>query len=89
MDIKIFSKKEDFESGSVALINMKTNHGKVKSTVNDRFYYIIEGDGIFIIDNKESKVEKGDLIVIPKNTEYDFSGKIQLLLVHVPAFISE
>jgi mannose-6-phosphate isomerase-like protein (cupin superfamily) len=86
MDIKIFNKAEDFANASVAKIKVKDNHGRVKSSYNDRIYYVIEGEGTFIISGSKNSVEKGDLIIVPKNTEYDFYGNLTLLLVHVPAF---
>ena len=86
MEIKILSKAEDFANASAALIKMKDKHGPVRSNVNDRLYYIIEGKGVFNLAGVNHEVEKGDLIIVPKNTEYDFWGDITIFLVHVPAF---
>lgn len=86
MNIKIFNKVEDFANASVALIKVKDRHGKVKSSYNDRIFYVIKGEGNFVISGEENTVESGDLIIVPKNTDYDFYGSLTLLLVHVPAF---
>jgi mannose-6-phosphate isomerase-like protein (cupin superfamily) len=86
MDIKIFNKAEDFANASVALIKVKDRHGEVKSSYNDRIYYVIKGKGKFIISGEENTVESGDLIIVRKNTDYDFYGTLTLILVHVPAF---
>jgi mannose-6-phosphate isomerase-like protein (cupin superfamily) len=89
MDIKILTKAVDFENASAALIKVKGQHGKTKSAISDRLYYVVEGEGSFQIEDKEYDVAKGDLIIVPKNTVYDFWGSMSLFLVHVPAFKPE
>ena len=71
---------------SGALIEIDGKHGKIKCTGEDRTYFIIEGKGKFVINNKESAVSKNDLIFIPKNTPYDIKGKLKLFLICSPEF---
>lgn len=60
------------ESGSAAFLDVKGKQGKMKSTGDDRFYFVLEGNGKFVLDGKEISAEKEDLIIVPKNTIYDF-----------------
>ena len=87
-DIKgvAISSKKDIESASIAFLDVKGKHGKMKSTGDDRFYFVLEGKGKFILNDKEIDVEKDDLIIVPKNTIYDFQGKMKLILFITPAF---
>ena len=78
--------KDDIGSGNVAYLEVDGRHGKTKTTLSDRFYFVLEGEGEFIIDGKRVKVEKHDVIVIPKNTPYDFQGRMRLILFSTPAF---
>lgn len=47
-------------------------------------YYVIDGIGYFVFDNKEQKVKQGDLIVIPPGTKYSFGGHLKMLLINTP-----
>lgn len=71
---------------SGALIKINGKHGKMKSLNEDRIYFVIEGDGKFIINDKESEVGVNDMIVVPKNTPYDIIGKMKYLLICSPEF---
>jgi mannose-6-phosphate isomerase-like protein (cupin superfamily) len=86
MIIKVYSTKEDIASSSLAVIELKGKHGKIKSTLSDRFYYVLEGSGKFIVDNSVEEVKAGDAVIIPKNTPYDIIGNFKILVVHTPPF---
>ena len=47
-----------------------------KSTI---FYYVIEGEGNFEINDNNIVVNKGDLIEIPPKNKYTFDGKLYML----------
>lgn len=83
MKIKEYKINPNF---SAALIEINGNHGKIKCPNEDRIYFIIEGNGKFIINNKEENVSKNDLIFIPKNTPYNIIGKLKYLLICSPEF---
>jgi len=82
----VYNSKSDFENASVAYLEIDGAHGKVKTTKSDRVYLVLEGSGEFIMGGKVVKVEKMDVVIVPKNTPYDFKGKMKLFLVHAPAF---
>ena len=87
-----YSSKENFKRASAAIFEVTGSHGKVKSLVSDRVYFILEGKGEFTINGKKVLVEKNDVIIVPKNTPYDYrtlKGKLKLFLVHAPAFDSK
>lgn len=86
-----YNSKDEFRNLSAAFIEISDkNHGEVRTKRSDRVYYVTEGSGIFIIDNKEIEVDVTDVVIIPKNTTYDFramqGSKMKLFLVHSPAF---
>ena len=54
--------------------------------VSDNLYYVLEGEGVCIIEDKEHSIKKGDLIVIPKGTKYKNIGNIKLLAISIPKF---
>jgi len=84
-----YNSKEDFNRASVAVFEVTGRHGKVKSLMSDRVYLVLEGKGEFIINEEVIPVEKDDVIIIPKNTPYDYravEGTLKLYLVHAPAY---
>lgn len=84
-----YNSKEDFENASGAYFEVTGAHGKVKTTRSDRIYFVVEGKGEFVVDNERIPVEATDVIVIPKDTPYDYrakSGVLKLFLVHTPAY---
>lgn len=85
-----YSTKEDFENASAIYIEVTERHGKTKSKKSDRVYYVLDGKGEFIIDKEVIPVKKTDVIIVPKNTPYDYKAldgtTLKLFLVHIPAF---
>jgi mannose-6-phosphate isomerase-like protein (cupin superfamily) len=49
-----------------------------------RLYYIIEGTGVFTIDNQKYDVGPGLLVEVPPGVEYSYSGSMNVLLVSHP-----
>ncbi len=49
-----------------------------------RIYYIIEGSGVFTIDNQAYDVVAGLLVEVPPGVEYSYSGSMKILLVSHP-----
>ena len=47
-------------------------------------YYVVQGSGYFVIDNKRHNVKVGDLIIISPGTLYTFGGKLKMLLINTP-----
>lgn len=78
--------KEDFPRASAACFEVDGAHGKVKTALSDTVYYVLEGKGEFIINEETMPVETTDVVIVAKNTPYNYRGKMKLFLVHTPAF---
>lgn len=99
----IYNTKDDFENANVVYLEMKYRHGKVKDLKSDRIYYIVEGKGEFKIQNSQPKagppmaekfkIKETDVVIVPKDTPYDFENKgksyLKLVLINCPAFERE
>ena len=55
----------------------------------DFSYYILEGEGHFIVEEVKEKCEKGDLVVIPAGKAFTYRGKLTMLLNVTPIFRPE
>ena len=86
----VYNSGDDFSSASGLYIQLSGRHGKVKSQISDRVYLILSGKVKFDIDGKSIKAAKDDVIIVPKDTPYDYwnmDGSIsELFLVHTPAY---
>ncbi|OGY23886.1 MAG: hypothetical protein A2172_05125 [Candidatus Woykebacteria bacterium RBG_13_40_15] len=49
-------------------------------------YYIFEGKGFFDINGEKYDVTPGELIEVPPNVEYAYSGSMKLLLIMTPSW---
>ncbi len=84
-----YNEKTDFPNATAAYIETISPHGKIKNTVSDIVYFVVEGKGEFYVGVSWFFVEKNDVIIIPKNTPYDFraiNSKLKLFLVHTPGY---
>lgn len=87
-----YSSREDFENASCAYFEVTGSHGKLKTTLSDRVYYVVDGEGELEIKGKKIPVKRSDVVIVPKNTPYDYraiDGMLKLFLVHTPAFDPE
>ena len=79
-------------SSSFVVIQLPPNsrHSEFWSTRSDKYYYIINGENQFILEEKEFKLSKGDFCIVEKgqhfsykNIQKDFAN---LILIHTPNF---
>jgi mannose-6-phosphate isomerase-like protein (cupin superfamily) len=86
----VYNTRDQFSRASASYLEVTGSHGLTKNTVNDRIYYVVEGQGEFIIGAQTVAVEPTDVMIVPKDVEYDFwavDGKtLKLFLVNAPAF---
>ena len=74
--------KDDTEQMSVVVGKAVNLHEKTKNTDSDRAYYVLDGE--ILIDGQLGY--KGDVIFIPRNTEYDLKGTFEVVIINSPAF---
>ncbi len=84
-----YNESTDFDRASAGLFTVTVHHGKVKSLLSDRIYFVVEGEGYFLIEDEKIPVAATDVIIVPRNTVYDYyneNGPMKLFLVHSPAY---
>jgi len=84
-----YNSTEDFANASAAYFEVTGRHGKVKTTHSDRIYFVIAGEGEFIVGDETVLVKESDVVIIPQNMPYDYKAKskvLKLFLVHTPAY---
>lgn len=56
---------------------------------SDLAYYILEGQGQFIIDETVEECHAGNLVVIPMGTKFTYQGQLKMLEVCTPPWEEE
>jgi len=75
-------KDQDF---AIHLVDVHKGHDTFMiSQALTRIYYIIEGKGVFTIDNQNYDVEQGLVVEVPPGVEYSYSGSMKIFLVSHP-----
>src|SRR5215813_4905595 len=53
-----------------------------------RTYYVISGNGYFVIDKKRYDISAGMLMEVPPRVEYCYSGQMKLLVLSRPRWFN-
>ena len=84
--VKNLFNKEDIDQISVAMIRVSGINRKHINKKSDEFYYVVDGNGTFNVDDVTSEVEEGDLIFVPKNSPFFNSGQMTMLVFSSPRY---
>ena len=57
---------------SIVYAEITNDHGEVHTNDAERIYYIVDGDGEFIISGAIIMVTKGDVFTVPAHTVYNY-----------------
>lgn len=78
---------EEFPKFSVAKVRKVGDDVKLGlDTESDTAYYVLEGEGTCVIEDKEYSIKKGDLVFLPKRTKYKNLKGLTLLAISSPRF---
>jgi len=86
---KYFVSKLTNKSGFVFV---ETDKGHETTIVNhklDCFYFVLEGDGYFEIDDNKETFVRYDLIVIPAESKFTYKGRAKFLRITSPPYYPE
>ena len=72
---------------SVTWVRLAGRHRRLRTDRSTRLYYIVEGDGWFVLgEEPEVAIHAGDVVVVPRGTTYALGGELTYLVVNGPAF---
>lgn len=88
IDLTIYN--EGVPTAHLVHVSVKEGHFQEFYDVESTYmYYIISGNGVFVLDDEEIEVEPTDLLVIPPKVRIHYFGKLEMVLVNTPAFNPE
>jgi mannose-6-phosphate isomerase-like protein (cupin superfamily) len=72
---------------SVTWVRLAGRHRRLRTDHSTRLYYVVEGDGWFVLGEKpEVAIHVGDVVVVPRGTTYALGGELTYLVVNGPGF---
>lgn len=84
ISVRQYFNSADLENMSVSEIHVKGENKVVMNKEFDSMYYILEGEGVFVLEGVDYDVSKGDLVVIPRGFEYKDKGNLKMLCFNSP-----
>ena len=89
VEVFVYNTKEDFDWASVGILESGMRHGRARELACDRAPGTGERRGV-LLRRCEGRVGRGcagrkdDVYVAPKDTVYDYRGRMRLFLVRTP-----
>ncbi|MBI5681316.1 MAG: cupin domain-containing protein [Methanobacterium sp.] len=83
----IYNNKEEFLQAAV--VYQETEKGHLEEFYHEKsafIYYILEGEGKWIIEDKEYEVKARDVVTIPPGKRFYFKGNLKQLCITAPAW---
>ena len=71
---------------SIAIVKKTSNDQKMGFDPSTVIYLVLEGKSTTFINGKKYKIEKGDFLILPKETPYKTIGGVTLLAISHPRF---
>ncbi len=89
IETRAYSTGDDFERVSAGIVECQ---GRLKNSVRDRVYLVLEGEGTFRFGGEEGQDEEAVPVVeedaspIPRATVHGYEGRTRLFLSRSPAY---
>ena len=80
---------KDINGAVIILKGRYPDEGRTVNTKCKEMAYIIKGKGNIFVNNKKTKFNKGDLILIYPNEEYYWEGNAEMFVPCTPAWFPE
>jgi mannose-6-phosphate isomerase-like protein (cupin superfamily) len=83
----------DAETGegnlSVTWVRLAGRHRRLRTDRSTRLYYVIEGEGWFVLGEEPAvAVRTADIVLVPRGMQYELGGQLTYLVVNGPGFVS-
>ncbi|MGB9928583.1 MAG: cupin domain-containing protein [Methanosarcina sp.] len=85
--MRIYTTKDDCKNA--AILYQETERGHLEEFLHEKsdfIYFILEGKGVWIIEDREFEVKAGDVIVVPAGKRFWFRGNLKQICITAPAW---
>jgi len=80
------------ESPNAGVVYQETPTGHAEEFAHDRsafVFYIIEGEGTWVVDGEEHPVKATDVVIVPPGKRFHYRGTLKQVCVTAPAWSPE
>jgi mannose-6-phosphate isomerase-like protein (cupin superfamily) len=85
--MRIYNTKEQCLEAAIAYQETDKGHAEEFYHSKSKFiFYIIEGSGIWYIQDKPYRVEAGDVLIIPPGNKFYYKGLLKQICITAPAW---
>lgn len=82
----VYVEPEDYQGFNALLVTVHGEHPPKRILPgNTRCYFVIEGQGTFVLNEDKHTVKEGDLFVVPADNEYCYRGNMKLFEFNISA----
>lgn len=85
--MRIYTTKKDCPNA--AILYQETEKGHAEEFVHEKsdfLYYILEGSGTWVVEDREFEVRAGDVVVVPAGKRFWFRGNLKQVCITAPAW---
>lgn len=77
---------------NAAVVYQETETGHAEEFLHEKsafVFYIIEGSGVWVIEDEEQPAEAGDVVIVPAGKRFYYKGSLKQICVTAPAWEEE
>lgn len=85
--MRIYTTKAEFKNAAV--LYQETQKGHTEEFLHEKsdfIYYILEGSGVWIVEDREFEARAGDVVVVPAGKRFWFRGNLKQVCITAPAW---
>jgi len=85
--MRIYTTKAESENAGV--LYQETQKGHTEEFLHEKsdfIYYILEGRGVWIVEDREFEAQAGDVVVVPAGKRFWFRGNLKQVCITAPAW---
>jgi mannose-6-phosphate isomerase-like protein (cupin superfamily) len=88
--MRVYTTKEQCPEASVVYQETSSGHAEEFYHSKSNFiFYIIEGQGVWYIEDIAHEVKAGDVIIVPPNKRFYYKGVLKQICITAPAWEAE
>jgi predicted house-cleaning noncanonical NTP pyrophosphatase (MazG superfamily)/mannose-6-phosphate isomerase-like protein (cupin superfamily) len=85
--MRIYTTKYDCPNAAVLYQETETGHAEeFVHNKSDFLYYILEGCGTWVVEDREFEVRAGDVVLVPAGKRFLFRGSLKQVCITAPAW---
>ncbi|HSX15705.1 MAG TPA: hypothetical protein VLF40_02855 [Candidatus Saccharimonadales bacterium] len=87
IDLKLYGSVG--ESIDFSRVHVEEGHYEEFKNTSWFIYYIVGGDGMFVLNDEQTAVKTGDVLAVPPGTRIHYFGKLEMTLIVTPPWKAE